>query len=174
MIFCFGILLLLVFAGIGRDGRGLPLYGLVATLAAGTVSSGLFWCLASLVLIVFNLCAWFWLRRFAPYRPGRDALWPVLGAMMLLLALDLNGASIGLAPTLATGVTLAGMCGAVSGPPLVQFAALVRTVSGLLVLACVLKSWVFLVVAATLALVVFAFGLVLLPRLAWRRVEYRP
>lgn len=171
MILCFGLLLLLALASIGRDGRSLPLYGVVCALAGGTVSTGVFWLVSAVSILAITLGMWRWLQQFAPHRPGREAIWPVVGAMMLLLALGLSGATLGLAATLASGVVLAGVCGAVSGPVLVQFSGFIRASGGLLVLACVLHSWVFLLAAIALSVVFVVFGLVLVPRLAWRRVE---
>ncbi|MBR0559061.1 hypothetical protein [Neokomagataea anthophila] len=171
MILCFGFLLLVALASIGRDGRSLPLYGVMCALAGGTVSTGVLWLSAAVAILMLTVGMWRWLQQFAPHRPGREAAGPVVGAMFLLLALGLSGASVGLAATLATGVVLAGLCGAVSGPVLVQFSGCIRAVSGLLVLACVLHSWVFLCAAIALSGVFVVFGLVLLPRLAWRRVE---
>ncbi|WP_068168978.1 hypothetical protein [Neokomagataea thailandica] len=171
MILCFGVLLLLALASIGRDGRTLPIYGVVCALAAGTVSTGFLWFCSAIVILAVTVGMWRWLQQFAPHRPGGAAVWPVVGAMFLLLALGLSGASVGLDATLATGVVLAGVCGAVSGPVLVQFSGFIRSVIGLSVLACVLHSWVFLLVATVLSGVFVVFGLVLLPRLAWRRVE---
>ncbi|QDH24089.1 hypothetical protein D5366_01085 [Neokomagataea tanensis] len=171
MILCFGILLLLGLASIGRDGRSLPFYGVLCALSGGTVSSGLLWLTTAAALLVLSIGTWRWLQQFAPHRPEREAIWPIIGAMVLLLALGLSGATLGLAATLATGVVLTGLCGAVSGPVLVQFSGFIRAACGLLVLACVLHSWFFLVASIALSVVFFVFGLVLLPRLAWRRVE---
>ncbi|EHH67181.1 hypothetical protein [Gluconobacter morbifer] len=171
MIAGFGLLLLLALAGLGKDGRGLPLYGLVCAFAGGTVSGGTFALLAAIALVGLNVGAWAWLRRFAPETPDEQAVLPVLGTLLLLLALGVSGASLGLVPALGAGAVLAGLCGAAFGAPLVQFTALLRAADGLIVMACVLQSWVLFGAALAFWAVLGALGVTLLPRLAWRRVE---
>ncbi|GBR68326.1 hypothetical protein [Gluconobacter kanchanaburiensis] len=171
MIVGFGLLLLLALAGLGKDGRGLPLYGAACAFAGATVCSGLLAFLTSFALIGLNGLAWAWLRRFAAEAPDRAAVLPVVGTLALLLALGLSGAGLGLAPVLGAGVVLAGLCGAAGGPPLVQFAGLLRAADGLIVVSCVLQSWPLSLAALSLWGVLAALGVTLLPRLAWRRVE---
>ena len=171
MIVGFGLLLLLAFAGLGKDGRGLPLYGAVCAFAGATVCSGLMALLTSMALIGLNILAWIWLRRFAPEAPDKAAVLPVVGTLILLLALGLSGAGLGLAPVLGAGAVLAGLCGAAWGTPLVQFTGLIRAADGLVVVACVLNSWPLFAAALSLWGVLAALGVTLLPRLAWRRVE---
>ncbi|MEJ5117387.1 hypothetical protein WH158_08125 [Gluconobacter cerinus] len=171
MIVGFGVLLLLALAGLGRDGRGLPLYGLVCAFAGATVCGGILALLTSIALIGLNIGAWIWLRRFAGHVPDRGAVLPVVGALLLLLALGLSGASLGLAPVLGAGAVLVGLCGAAFGPALVQFTGLLMAADGLIVMACVLQSWPFFAAAVALWGVLGALGMTLLPRLAWRRVE---
>lgn len=171
MIVAFGLLLLLVLAGLGKDGRGLALYGVVCALAGATVCAGWFVVASSVALVVLNAAAWGWLRRFAPEGPDRASVIPVLGTLLLLLALGLSGAALGLAPVLAGGAVLAGLCGAATGSALVQFVSLFRAVDGLIVMACVLESWPLFGAALCLHAVLGALGVTLLPRLAWRRVE---
>ncbi|QDH16407.1 hypothetical protein [Swingsia samuiensis] len=171
MIVGFGILLLLALAGLGRDGRGLPLYGVMAAFTGATLCNGLFALVTSLALISFNIAAWAWLKRFAPHAPDKGAALPVIGALLLLLALGVAGASLGLAPVLASGLVLIGLCGAAFGPSLVQFTSLLMSADGLIVMACVLHSWALFTVSVVLWGVLAILGVTLLPRLAWRRVE---
>lgn len=94
-----------------------------------------------------------------------------MGALLLLLALGLSGASLGLAPVLGASVVLIGLCGAAFGPSLVQFTGLLVAADGLIVMACILQSWPLFAAAVALWGVLGALGVTLLPRLAWRRVE---
>ncbi|MBS1089132.1 hypothetical protein [Gluconobacter wancherniae] len=170
MIAGFALLLLLALAALGRDGRGLPLYGVACAFTGATVCGGLLALLTSVALISLNIVAWIGLRRFAPHTPERSSVLPVMGTIVLLLTLALSGASLGLTTALGAGIVLAGLCGAAFGPPLVQFVGLLMASDGLIVMACVMQSWALFATALAFWGVLAALGCVLLPRLAWRRV----
>lgn len=171
MILSFGLLLLLALAGLGRDGRDLPLFALACALCVLTVARGAQAAAGVVLLLALNGGASVFLSRFAPYAPGKGGVLPVLATLALLLALGFAGTGFGLAPSLAAAVVLAGLCGVAAGPPLAQFAAFARMADGLIVLACALGSWALLAGAAAFWAVLAALGAALLPRLAWRRAE---
>lgn len=126
--------------------------------------------LTSTALVGLNVLAWAWLRRFAPEAPDRAAVLPVVGTLVLLLALGLSGAGLDLAPVLGAGrfwpvfaVLRGDAAGSVHGASTGCGRAGCRGLCAAFMAAF----------AAALSLwgVLAALGVTLLPRLAWRRVE---
>ncbi|MCX5615119.1 hypothetical protein [Bombella saccharophila] len=171
----FACALVLVLMSLGRDGRWLPLYGIVCAVLAGTSGTSWVAVLCVLVLPIANLLLWGVVRHFTVGQGrvaarGRDVL-PVVMTLLLQFVLAFFGAGLGLVPTFGIGLVLAGLCAAVCGEALSQFCGLVMAVDGLLVLASILPSWGVFVMGLALWGVLVFLALVLLPRLAWWRVE---
>ncbi|MXV44766.1 hypothetical protein GS501_06915 [Saccharibacter sp. 17.LH.SD] len=172
----FSLALVMVLLTLGRDGRWLPVYGVICAFTSASLGGGVLIVVAVVALLVFNMLAWLGLRGFAVSSHAErlsmmKATAPVLAILLMQLVLALSGASLGLVPTLGVGLVLAGLCSAAYGVPLSQFCGLLMAVDGLLVMACVLSSWGLLVMAVALWGVLAVLGATLLPRLAWRRVE---
>lgn len=168
--------LVLVLLTLGRDGRWLPLYGVVCGLTALSSGGGVMMVLVVLVLVIFNSLAWMGVRGFSVTRVTERtqtvrAIFPVIATLAMQLVLALSGANLGLTPTLGIGLVLAGLCSAACGAPLAQFCGLLMAADGLLLMACVLASWGLFVTGIALWGVMAVLGITLLPRLAWRRTE---
>ncbi|MUG04989.1 hypothetical protein GM556_05470 [Bombella sp. ESL0378] len=170
----FACALVLLLMSLGRDGRWLPLYGVVCAAIAGTSGTGWIAGLAVIVLPVANLLLWGVIRHFTVGQRrvsngGREIL-PVVLTLLLQFVLAFFGAGLGLVPTFGIGLVLAGLCAAVCGEALSQFCGLAMAVDGLLVMASLLPSWGVFVTGLALWGVLVFLALVLLPRLAWWRV----
>lgn len=178
MIVGIALALVLVLLTLGRDGRWLPLYGVICALTAASSTGGVMMVLVVLALLGFNSAAWVGMRGFSAARATErlqtaQATIPVIATLVMQLVLALSGANLGLAPTLGIGLVLAGLCSAACGAPLAQFCGLLMAADGLLLVACLLASWGLFVTGIALWGVMAVFGVTLLPRLAWRRVEER-
>ncbi len=169
--------LVLVLLTLGRDGRWLPLYGVLCAAIVQASGMGILSVLGMVMLPVFNIVTWGIVRRFSVAEEGQVAggrgIMPVIMTLLLQFVLAFFGAGLGLVPTFGIGLVLAGLCAAVCGGALSQFCGLVIAVDGLFVMACVLPSWGLLVTSVALWAVMNLLALALLPRLAWRRVEER-
>lgn len=171
----FACALVLLLLTLGRDGRWLPLYGLFCAAIAATSGTGALAVLCALLLPVFNLLLWGIVRHFAVgqgtmFAGGRGMI-PVVMTLLLQFVLAFFGAGLGLVPTFGIGLVLAGLCSAACGVALAQFCGLIMAVDGLMVMASLLPSWGLFVTAVALWAVMVFLALVLLPRLAWLRVE---
>ncbi|GEK99585.1 hypothetical protein [Acidomonas methanolica] len=177
MTMLFGLFFLLALASIGRDGRVLPVQGVLAAGCVAVAARGDVAIAAALAALATNGAAWAGLRRLAPHEPGgrglpQPALIGILGGMVLVLLLLLALAAPSDLPVLmAAGVVLLGLCGAAQPAPLVQFVGLLGAVNGLIVLAGVLGNGMLLLAALLVWAALGVLGVWLLPRLAWLRVD---
>ncbi|WP_018980255.1 hypothetical protein [Saccharibacter floricola] len=172
----FALALVLVLITLGRDGRWLPLYGVLCALTAASSGSGIMAVLVVLALLLFNSGAWIGLRGFSAARTSThvrsaEAILPVVATLLMQFVLALSGADLGLVLTLGVGLVVAGLCSAACGAPLAQFCGLLKTADGVLMVACLLGSWGLFVTGIALWSVMAVLGVTLLPRLAWRKVE---
>lgn len=176
MSFGFSLALIFLLLSWGRDGRWLFIYGLSCIISIVSLGSGFFIYFICFCLLFINFYAWFLLRRFAPIEHYRSLSYfkmilPILMTLLLEIILAFASAGLGLVPTLSIGLILASIAIIASGQPLSQFCGLLMAADGLLVMSAILSSWSLMIAALAFWGVLALLGVVLLPRLAWKKPE---
>jgi len=168
----FGVLLLWSIVSLGRDGRALPVHGLLTALCIGVGARGPVALAAIPVALFLALAAWFGLNRFAPQeRMWRPAVMPAIVALVLVMGV-IAATRLSGGPVLSIGVVLTGLVGvATSRTPLSQFVGLMMALDGVMVLAALHGTWPEWGAAVLLWMALATVGLLVLPRLAWLRAD---
>ncbi|QHI95832.1 hypothetical protein GT348_05855 [Aristophania vespae] len=173
----FALCFVFIFLSLGRDAKWLAFYGLACAFTVSVIGNGPVTLVSFLLLLSLNFFAWLFLRQFTEEERKEShilaSVLPVALTIILLLILALAGSNLGLVMILALGLTVASLCIVASGGALVQFCGLLMAADGLFVVACVFSSWTLFFTALALWGVMALLGGVLLPRLAWRKVEER-
>lgn len=176
MSFGFALNFVFLFLSLGKGAKWLAFYGASCAITVAMIGMGALSVSVFFTLLVLNTSAWYFLRHFTDrdevhsFKKATSILTVVL-TITLLLIVALGGGTMGVASNLTLGLILASLCVVASGGPLVQFCGLLMAVDGVLMEASVLSSWFLFLTALGLWGVMTVLGVILLPRLVWRKNE---
>ncbi|MDF7673992.1 hypothetical protein PT277_07790 [Acetobacteraceae bacterium ESL0709] len=172
----FALAFIFLFLSLGKGAKWLAFYGASCAMTVSMVGRGGLSVPIFFMLLLLNGSAWYFLRYFTDREEKRSfravaTLVPVVLTVTLLLIVALSGAGLGLVLSLTFGLILASLCVVASGGPLVQFCGLLMAADGLLMVAGFLSSWPLFLTALGFWGVMVVLGVILLPRLVWRKAE---